>query len=344
MDLHKTGSYVLVGVGGGGWAICHSVTNGEWRMGMGSGESDRNFGTDVGKWGAEGGGIFFGGACRRGKKQFFHPMCLCSRCQNFFVENSKIGDKQGRHFDPLTRPPSRPLAAGPSIFHPSPVTRGPPPPLCNPPPPRWGGLSLGPKSTGNTRRQRRRRKIFFRFHWNWGSRGGPSLGPPPQRGDRPDIGGGGLQWGAEVSSGGATVKILTFNSVSNARYDRLLETESYVEELQGTPKKAERLLSTVSYYWRTMRAALNHKISFGRVDVGIGEPISIQEHMRIHRTKSPSTLQWDFESNSLKVWVCVARGVPGQDRVKDDKNASHNGPTWAKPIEMRPDADQKRPK
>uniref|UniRef100_A0A7S4C879 Phospholipid/glycerol acyltransferase domain-containing protein n=1 Tax=Eutreptiella gymnastica TaxID=73025 RepID=A0A7S4C879_9EUGL len=83
-------------------------------------------------------------------------------------------------------------------------------------------------------------------------------------------------------------------------YDRLLETESYVEELQGTPKKAERLLSTVSYYWRTMRAALNHKISFGRVDVGIGEPISIQEHMRIHRTKSPSTLQWDFESNSLK--------------------------------------------
>ena len=38
-------------------------------------------------------------------------------------------------------------------------------------PPPWGGPSLGPKSIGNTRRQRRRRKNFFRLHWNWGGGG-----------------------------------------------------------------------------------------------------------------------------------------------------------------------------
>ena len=39
-DVHKNRSNVVVevGGGGGGWAICHSVTDGECRMGMASGE------------------------------------------------------------------------------------------------------------------------------------------------------------------------------------------------------------------------------------------------------------------------------------------------------------------
>ena len=57
------------------------------------------------------------------------------------------------------------------------------------PPPKWDGPSLGPKRIGNTSCRRHRRKIFFRFYWNWGL-GGPSLAdcppPPPQWGDQPD--------------------------------------------------------------------------------------------------------------------------------------------------------------
>ena len=57
-------------------------------------------------------------------------------------------------------------------------------PLNPPPPP--GRPSLGPKSTGNTTRQRRRRKIFFWLCWNWGE-GGPLQSPhPPPR--RPSLG------------------------------------------------------------------------------------------------------------------------------------------------------------
>ena len=74
-------------------------------MGMASGESDVHFGTDVGQ-----------GALKpaEGGQKLFYPMCLPSKCSHF-VENSSVGEKH--HFDPLARPPSRPVAAGPSIFH-----------------------------------------------------------------------------------------------------------------------------------------------------------------------------------------------------------------------------------
>ena len=43
-------------------------------MGMASGESDIYFGTNVGKWGAEGAGIFFLGL--EGEKVFFSTPCV----------------------------------------------------------------------------------------------------------------------------------------------------------------------------------------------------------------------------------------------------------------------------
>ena len=53
-----------------------------------------------------------------------------------------MGEKHEKKFDPLTRPPSRSLAAGPSICHLSPVTRdggggG------------WGGTAMGITRTGH---------------------------------------------------------------------------------------------------------------------------------------------------------------------------------------------------
>ena len=63
-------------------------------------------------------------ACERGKL-FLYP-CVYTQNAQIFMENSNMDEKQ-KKFDPLTRPPSQPLAAGPSICYLSLVTRG------------WGG-------------------------------------------------------------------------------------------------------------------------------------------------------------------------------------------------------------
>ena len=81
---------------------------------MATGDSDVYLGTDVGKWGVEGAGIFFWLA--EGEQNFFTP-CVYTPNVQIFVENSNMGENLEKEFDPVTRPPSRPLAAGPSICH-----------------------------------------------------------------------------------------------------------------------------------------------------------------------------------------------------------------------------------
>ena len=54
-------------------------------MGMASVESDIYFGTDVGKWGAEGAGFFFFGL-PKGENVFFAP-CVKNQNAQIFVEN-----------------------------------------------------------------------------------------------------------------------------------------------------------------------------------------------------------------------------------------------------------------
>ena len=78
---------------------------------MASGEGDNGFGAD----------LFL--AWRRGKL-FFSIPCVCTQNAQIFAENSNVGEKHEKKFDPLTRPPSRPLAARPSICQLSPVIRG----------------------------------------------------------------------------------------------------------------------------------------------------------------------------------------------------------------------------
>ena len=88
-------------------------------MAIASGKSDIHSGTDVGKWGVKG-KIFLG----LPKGEFFSTPCVYAQSAQTFVENSNVGEQHEKTFDPLTPPPSRPLAAGPSICHLSPVTRG----------------------------------------------------------------------------------------------------------------------------------------------------------------------------------------------------------------------------
>ena len=53
-------------------------------------------------------------ACRRGKR-FFFAQWVCTQNAQIFVENSNAGEKHEKKFGPLPRPPSGPLAPGPSI-------------------------------------------------------------------------------------------------------------------------------------------------------------------------------------------------------------------------------------
>ena len=121
-DTHKNGSNFLVGVWGG---LSYLSLSDRW------GVTDGN-----GKWGEW--HIFWHrcgttGRRRRRKfcfgllkgKIFFPTPYVCTQNARIFVENSNMGEKLENFFrapDP-TRPPSRPLAAGPSICHLSPVTR-----------------------------------------------------------------------------------------------------------------------------------------------------------------------------------------------------------------------------
>eukprot|EP00667_Euglena_gracilis_P002367 EG_transcript_2367 len=84
-------------------------------------------------------------------------------------------------------------------------------------------------------------------------------------------------------------------------YDRIMETESYIDELQGNPKKAERLSTILHTYWHLMCSAFKQVVCYGRVDVGFGQPISIRDHLKVWQQKvSSETLFWNFETNALE--------------------------------------------
>ena len=83
-------------------------------MGMASGEGGIYFATDVGKWGAKGAGFFFSGLPTG--ENLFTP-CVYTQDAGIFVESPNVREKHDKNFDLLTRPPSRPLAAGPSLCH-----------------------------------------------------------------------------------------------------------------------------------------------------------------------------------------------------------------------------------
>ena len=52
--------------------------------------------------------------------EIFSPPCVCTQNGPVFVQNSNVGEgHENKTSDPLTRPPSRLLAAGPSICDPS---------------------------------------------------------------------------------------------------------------------------------------------------------------------------------------------------------------------------------
>ena len=66
-------------------------------MGMASGESDVYFGTDVGKWGAEGNFFFW---LAEGGQFFFPYPLVCTQNAQIFVEISNMREKHDEKFRP----------------------------------------------------------------------------------------------------------------------------------------------------------------------------------------------------------------------------------------------------
>ena len=79
-------------------------------MASGEGESDMYFGTDVEKWGAEGAG-FFPFFLPKGGGDFFQSHVCVLEILGFLGRNQIWVKNTEKNFDPLTRPPSRLLAA-----------------------------------------------------------------------------------------------------------------------------------------------------------------------------------------------------------------------------------------
>ena len=120
----RLGQIFWWGFEGGGYLSLSDrgrVTDGNGKWGRGT-CNWADSGTDVGKWGAKGVGNFFFGPAEGGNR-FLTP-CVYTQNVQIFVENSNTRGKHEKNFDPLTRPPSRPLAAGPAICPLSLVNRG----------------------------------------------------------------------------------------------------------------------------------------------------------------------------------------------------------------------------
>ena len=63
-------------------------------------------------------------------------------------------------------------------------------------------------------------------------------------------------------------------------YDRVVEGSAMTAELAGGQKKAEALLGVVSGVYRLIRDAATNKLCFGRVDIGVAEPISVRKFLQ----------------------------------------------------------------
>ena len=63
-------------------------------------------------------------------------------------------------------------------------------------------------------------------------------------------------------------------------YDRVVEGSAMTAELAGGTKKAEALTGVVTGVYRLIRDAATNKLCFGRVDIGIAEPISVRKFLQ----------------------------------------------------------------
>jgi 1-acyl-sn-glycerol-3-phosphate acyltransferase len=62
-------------------------------------------------------------------------------------------------------------------------------------------------------------------------------------------------------------------------YDRIVENDSYIKELTGGKKNAERLFAFLKSSTTLLVSTLTSKRNFGKINVGIGEPISLYDYI-----------------------------------------------------------------
>eukprot|EP00656_Telonema_subtile_P054373 TRINITY_DN8118_c0_g2_i5.p1 TRINITY_DN8118_c0_g2~~TRINITY_DN8118_c0_g2_i5.p1 ORF type:complete len:698 (+),score=170.33 TRINITY_DN8118_c0_g2_i5:91-2184(+) len=62
-------------------------------------------------------------------------------------------------------------------------------------------------------------------------------------------------------------------------YDRIVENASHIRELSGGKKKSERLTETIRSFVHLISGGWRARLSFGRVDVGVAEPLSLKKYI-----------------------------------------------------------------
>jgi len=72
-------------------------------------------------------------------------------------------------------------------------------------------------------------------------------------------------------------------------YDRLVENNSYIRELTGGKKRAEQLMSFVKSTWSLLQRTYNRQLNFGKITVGIGEPIALQAYISQQLAQLPES-------------------------------------------------------
>jgi len=96
-------------------------------------------------------------------------------------------------------------------------------------------------------------------------------------------------------------------------YDRLLEANSYVAEMQGGKKQTERLVTTLQAGYNLVTSGLRKLVCYGQVYVSIAEPISIRKYydtrtMEQLRSRSSETLKGVSQADQAPEEVTGSQG------------------------------------
>eukprot|EP00667_Euglena_gracilis_P001367 EG_transcript_1368 len=118
-------------------------------------------------------------------------------------------------------------------------------------------------------------------------------------------------------------------------YDRVLENQHYAAEMMGARKNPEALCSFLAVLGEYIRNAWQNQLCYGRIDVGIAEPLSVNnyiEHCRQYFRPGPRWKWTDWDADTL-LGTPQAQPRPKRDSTIQVTCASHNGPPRPRPLE-----------
>lgn len=114
-------------------------------------------------------------------------------------------------------------------------------------------------------------------------------------------------------------------------YDRLIENDSYIIELTGGKKRSEQLLSFIRSSWQLLTSTYNQTLNFGKINVGIGEPISLQQYIAQTLASLPESAGGPVLAASASMPLLVPLQAPQNNTDTDEKQTNDTNGHSAKP-------------